>query len=187
MLRNQNNIVKDKTLPEFIQTFGGVHNSMSCYLSGLTLKAQLQDPNIDVKSLQFDQKTLEKAKANLKKHFKVVGFVDQFDETCIFLKKILGWNFSSFYVKKNVAKHRNLVDKISKETLSLIQEYNELDIELYGYAREIFEEMINQQGTSFTKDLDNFQVANQSGTNQLYFKIKSSYKRIAYRVYEKLC
>ena len=183
--RNQNNIVKNKTLEEFIQTFGGVHNSMSCYLSGVTLKAQLQDPNIDIKSEQFDRETLEKAKSNLKQHFKIVGFVDKFDETCILLKKILGWNFSSFYARKNVAKHRNYTKDISKDTLSLIKKFNELDIQLYDYAREIFEEMINQQGDAFAEELHNFKVANQSNINQFYFKLSSSYNRIVYRVYEK--
>jgi hypothetical protein len=185
LLRNQNSIVKNKTLQEFIQTYGGVHNSMSCYLSGLTLKAQLQDSSIDLKSKRFDQETLERAKANLKNHFKVVGFVDKFDETCILLKKKLGWNISSFYARKNVSKHRNLINDISKETLSLIHQFNELDIQLYDYAQEMFQEMINQQGDAFREDLSNFKLANQSGTNQLYFKMHSSYKRMTYKVYQK--
>jgi hypothetical protein len=123
LLRNQNNLVKNKTLPEFIQTYGGVHNSMSCYLSGLTLKSQLRDPSIDLKSQQFAQETLEIAKANLKQHFQVVGLVERFDETCILLRKILGWNLASFYVKKNVAKHRNLIAELPQDTLELIQKF----------------------------------------------------------------
>ena len=185
--RNQNNIVKDKTLREFVQTYGGVHNSMSCYLSGITFKTQLQNPSIYIKSKQFEQETLEKAKENLKNHFEVVGFIDRFDETCVLLKKILGWNFSSFYVKNNVSQRQNLVNNISKKTLNLIQEFNELDIQLYSYAQKIFAEMIEQQGASFIEDLYDFKLANQLGKNQFYFTIHSSYKRMAYRVYEKLC
>lgn len=186
LLRNQNIIVKDKTLSEFVQTFGGVHNSMTCYLSGLTLQAQLQDSSIDLKSQQFAQETLEKAKINLENHFKVVGFVDRFDETCILLKKILGWNIPAFYTRKNVAKNSNVTREISPETLSLIHKFNQLDIQLYSYAREKFEDAIAQQGTAFKEDLDNFKLAQRSSNNKLYFKINSSYKRMAYKVYEKL-
>ena len=186
LLRNQNVIVKNKTLTEFVQTFGGVHNSMTCYLSGLTLQAQLQDSNIDLKSQQFDIKTLEKAKANLQNYFKVVGFVDRFDETCILLKKILGWNIPSFYIKKNVAKNSDITRDISIETLSLIHEFNQLDISLYNYAREKFVETISQQGITFKEDLDSFKLSQQSNDNKLYLKIHLSCKRMAYKVYEKL-
>ncbi|MGL5942331.1 MAG: sulfotransferase family 2 domain-containing protein [Waterburya sp.] len=187
LLQKQNNLVKHKTLPEFIQTYGGVHNSMSCYLSGLTLKSQLQDSSINLNSQQFSHETLKIAKANLKQHFKLVGLVERFDETCILLRKILGWNLTSFYVKKNVTKHRNLIAELPQDTLELIYKFNELDIQLYAYAQEIFSEMIKQYGTNFTEDLEYFKVANQLGVNQLSFKVNSTYKRLAYRVYEKLC
>ena len=186
LLRNQNEIVKNKTLPEFIETFGGVHNSMTCYLSGLTLQAQLQGCDAKLKSQQFDQETLAKAKENLKNYFKVVGFVDRFDETCILLQKILGWNIPAFYVRKNVAKHPHATKEIPPETISLIHQYNELDLSLYNYAREIFTEMIQQQGDTFPEDLNKFKLAQRSSNNQLYFKIHSSYKRMTYKVYEKL-
>jgi Galactose-3-O-sulfotransferase len=186
LLRNQNNLVKDKSLEEFIQTFEGVHNSMTCYLSGLTLKAQLQDPSIELKSQQFAQETLEIAKANIKQHFQVVGLVERFDETCILLRKILGWNLASFYVKKNVAKHGNLIENLPQDTLNLIQKFNELDIQLYAYAQEIFAEMINQYGTNFAEDLEQFKLANLLGANQLSFKVNSAYKRLVYRVHAKL-
>lgn len=183
--RNQNEITKDKSLGEFIKTFGGAQNSMTCYLSGLTLKAQLQDPDVDIEALQFDQTTLEQAKANLESSFKVVGFVDRFDETCILLKQKLGWNFSSFYVRKNVA-NRNYLDEVSPTDLDLIHKYNELDIQLYSHAREIFERTIEEMGDRFNEELANFQLDNQSRKNRLYFHLQASYRRMAYRVYERL-
>ena len=185
LLRNQNKIVQNKTLLEFIQTYGGVHNSMTCYLSGLTLKAQVKEPNLNLEQQRFEPEILEQAKANLQKYFKVVGFVERFDETCILLKKILGWNISPFYIRKNVSKHQNWTQDIPKDTLNLIEKFNELDLQLYDYAQEMFEEMINQQGADFAEELQNFQTVNQSAINQLYFKIDSSYKRMAYRIYER--
>ena len=181
--RNQNAIVKDRTLQEFVRHFSGVHNSMTCYLSGLTLKAQLQEPGVDVKTLQFANHTLEQAQKNIARHFKVVGFLDRFDETCILLQRKLGWNFSS-YVRKNVAKRRNLIDGVSAKDLELIRQYNQLDLQLYADAREKFIEAIAAEGASFTRDLSRFQLKNQSKIDRLGFQIQTSYKRLAYRLYE---
>lgn len=183
--RTQNEIVRDKSLAEFIKTWGGAHNSMTCYLSGLTLKAQLQEPDVDLKSLQFERTILERAKANLERYFQVVGFVDRFDETCILLKQKLGWNFSSFYVRKNVA-NRNYLDEVDPADLDLIYKYNELDLELYSHARGMFEKTIADLGDRFEQDLANFQLDNQSPKNRLYFHLQASYRRMAYRVYERL-
>jgi hypothetical protein len=42
------------------------------------------------------------------------------------------------------------------EELEVIEEYNRLDIELYRYARSLFEELIAQQGPSFERELQAF-------------------------------
>ena len=186
LLRNKNKIVENKTLEDFIQTYGRVHNEMTCFLSGLTLKAQLQDPSIDVKAKQFDRETLEIAKNNLKKHYAVFGFVERFDETCILLKRILGWNISPLYVRKNVSKQQNWTDNLPKHTLNLIEKFNELDFQLYDYAQEMFEELINQQGTSFKREVEEFKQANQSSTAQLYSKVHCFYNRVEHRIYQEI-
>jgi hypothetical protein len=110
---------------------------------------------------------LERAKKNLQEHFAVVGLTERFDETLILLKRILGWR-NIFYTKLNVGMNRSKKkEDIPKETLSIIEKYNELDIELYRYAQERFEEQIRQQDSSFEKELREFR-----SLNKLYGNLK---------------
>ncbi len=187
LVRTRNNSVKEKTLKDFVQTYKGAQNSMTNYLSGVTLKSQLREPSIDREYYkQCSSETLELAKKNLREHFKVVGLVERFDETYLLLKKALGWNIPSCYVKNNVSRNRTLTKDVPKDTLSLIEELNEFDIQLYAYAKEIFEELVNRQGSSFEEELKEFKAANESNKAKLYFKINSSYKRVIYRIHKVL-
>lgn len=185
LLRTKSSLVENKSLEDFVRSYGGVHNSMSCYLSDVTLKAQLEHQNLNLKIKRFDNETLEIAKFNLKNHFKVFGLVERFNETCLLLEKNLGWKISPYYVKKNVSKRKRITDDIPKETLSLIEELNKLDICLYAYAKDLFEETIAQQKIYLSEEIEKFDTANQSTINKLYFTLHSSYKRAEYKIYEK--
>jgi hypothetical protein len=103
---------------------------------------------------------LESAKKNLQEHFLVFGITERFDETLILMKRALGWK-NPFYVKHNVTKDRPSKENVSRDILDLIKKYNELDIELYNYAKKMFEERISQQGDSFEKELSMFQHLNK--------------------------
>ncbi|MBE9190340.1 sulfotransferase family 2 domain-containing protein [Gloeocapsopsis crepidinum LEGE 06123] len=102
---------------------------------------------------------LEDAQKNIQEHFAVVGLTEKFDESLILLQKVLGWK-SLFYTKKNVAKNQQSKD-ISAADMTLIQQYNELDIELYNFAEKYVENKMNQYKDSFQKDLTAFKVLNQ--------------------------
>ena len=184
--KRESDLVKDKSLEDFVCSYRGVHNSMTCYLSGVTLKFQLRDPNLDLENARYSQETLALAKQNLKKHFKVVGLVEKFDETCILLKKNLGWNIPLNYARKNVSSKSKSTKEISQETLNLIHEYNSLDIQLYECAQEVFQELINQQGASFAEEVSRFKADNESNKAKLSFKLNSTYKRMAYKIHEVL-
>lgn len=111
---------------------------------------------------------LEIAKENLKKHFLVIGLAEYFDESVLLMKRTFGWRVplqlslkrmvsgvdSPFYEKTNVSVGRPRKEDLSSEDLAAVKKYNELDIQLYLYARELFQEQINQQGPSFTKELE---------------------------------
>ncbi len=100
------------------------------------------------------------AKENIDRHFAVVGFTEEFDKTLILLKQALGLR-ETFYAKRNQTKNRKAVDEIPQETLELIEKYNELDLELYNYAKAKFEEKIQSLGESFEKELREFQSLNE--------------------------
>ena len=184
--RKESELVKDKTLEDFVCTYKGVHNSMTCYLSGVTLDFQLRNPNLDLEHARYSQETLALAKQNLKQHFKVVGLVEKFDETCILLKKSLGWDIPFNYARKNVSAKSKSTQDIPQETINLIHQFNDLDIQLYECAKEVFEGLIKQQGTSFTQEVNEFQAANESSKAKLHFKLNSTYKRVAYKIHEVL-
>lgn len=182
--RTGNNYVQNLTLKEFIQTYGGARDNMTKYLSGEKLKIQLNDPNNEI-DYQCSSESLETAKSNLKKHFKIIGLAERFDESLIILKNKLGWKVP-LYDKNNVSKNRPSTKEVSKDTLNLIEKFNEFDIQLYEYAKEIFEELIAQQGSSFETEIQEFKEANESSKVKLYFRVHTFYNRVIHRTYKEL-
>src|ERR687883_2082574 len=94
------------------------------------------------------REVLEIAKKNLREHFAAVGLFDRFDESLLLFKKVLGWG-SIYYVRLNVTKDRPAKRQVPDEARRLVERYNEMDMELYEYARRRFEEAIREQGTEF--------------------------------------
>lgn len=102
---------------------------------------------------------LEIAKSNLR-DFAVVGLTERFDESLILLKRTLGWQNAPVYVKENVTADRPRKEVVPQDVLDLIKKHNELDIELYRYATELFENQIKKQDASFQIELKYFKQLN---------------------------
>jgi hypothetical protein len=102
---------------------------------------------------------LNMAKRNLAEYFAVVGITEEFDRSLILMKRILGWR-TPFYTKQNVSQHRLRKGDIPLETLRVIQDYNKLDIDLYRYAKELFDKQIRSQSRSFEGELQRFKKLN---------------------------
>jgi hypothetical protein len=109
---------------------------------------------------QCTTEMLESAKRNLEEYFAVVGLTEEFDATLILLKKAFGWRKLA-YVRQNVTPDRLKKSEISQVTLDAIAKVNLLDIELFRYARALFEEQVRRQGASFAQEVRDFQVANR--------------------------
>jgi Galactose-3-O-sulfotransferase len=99
------------------------------------------------------------AKKNLAKYFSIVGIAEEFDRSLMLMKRILGWS-NPFYTKQNVSRVRGCKEDLSPETLSIIEAYNALDIELYRYAKQVFEAEIRSRGKSFEREVQKFQRLN---------------------------
>jgi len=84
-----------------------------------------------------DRAALERAKQNLRNHF-VVGLTEEFDASLRLMSQRFGWKVKS-YTKKNVTRRKPRNDTLDTETLALLREANAFDIELYQFARELFE------------------------------------------------
>ncbi|OLS34054.1 sulfotransferase family 2 domain-containing protein [Bacillus sp. MRMR6] len=89
---------------------------------------------------------LEKAKENLKT-FKVVGITELFNESLFLIKKEYGWN-NIHYDKRNITKKRLRKQEVPASVIDLIKQYNQLDLELYEFAKQL----ISQKLTTLTVD-----------------------------------
>jgi hypothetical protein len=109
---------------------------------------------------------LEKAKQNLRNHFAVVGITEDFDRMLMLLKKKFDWR-NILYVKKRVTQNRPKPKQIDPETRRIIEAYNEIDLNLYQYAKQLLEEQISVQDSSFFEELKQFQKLNNSSYGKL--------------------
>jgi hypothetical protein len=103
---------------------------------------------------------LETAKRNLREHFAAVGLFTSFDESLLLFKRVLGWN-NIHYVRRNVTSARPEKRQVPREARALIEKYNAMDVELYEYARQRFEEAVKEQGAGFESELRKFRRKNR--------------------------
>lgn len=116
-------------------------------------------PNYGPVSVSHDD--LEIAKANLREHF-IIGLTERFDESLILLKRAFGWRtIDIVYRKQRVGRKRPPKDEISNETVKLIEAHNQLDIQLYEFAKQMFEERISQQDSSFKREVQILRLLNK--------------------------
>jgi hypothetical protein len=104
---------------------------------------------------------LQLARRNLREHFVVVGLTERFDESLILMKRRLGWNWI-WYTPRNVASSRPTRSEIPSSTIRLIERTNEKDVELYAFAKDLFEEQIREQGKGFQLTVKTYQLLNRA-------------------------
>jgi hypothetical protein len=102
---------------------------------------------------------LETAKRNLREYFSIVGLTERFDEMLIVLKRTFGWR-SVLYTRQNVATNRPAKDSVDRDTLRAIEHSNRFDLELYDYARSMFEEQLGRQPLDSEIELEAFKRVN---------------------------
>lgn len=122
---------------------------------------------------------LQRAKANIEKHYLLVGLFERFDETMILLKRALGWRIRDiFYQRLNVGDNRPPIEKVAGHIINSIERYNQLDFELYEYAKQLFEKRIAEQNSSFARELLLFRFC-----NKIYGRMKNGKQRIYHLVH----
>jgi competence ComEA-like helix-hairpin-helix protein len=97
-------------------------------------------------------KILARAKDNLRRHFSVVGLTERFDETVLLLKKKFDWD-EHLFIPKLVNKHRENIVAPTDQVLSEIAAMNQFDAELYRFAEEIFDELVQEMEGDFESEL----------------------------------
>jgi len=103
------------------------------------------------------EKHLHQAKSNLDRHFKFVGLTEQFDLSLLLLKRLCGWHWH-FYVPDNRAADDSIC--FSPAVLKEIRDLNRFDYELYRYAQERFERLVDSYGLSLKTELALFRSGN---------------------------
>jgi hypothetical protein len=160
----QHHLVKGKTLAEFVSSGTAHNNGQTRFIAGKYNSSDRGQP-INL---------LERAKNNLKENFTVVGLTERFDESLMLLKRQLGWVDMPFYVKQNKSKKPAQLT-ITEDTVTLIQNHNFFDVELYQYAQEIFEYQLSLLDNCFENDLNRFLLLNKiyQPIGQVYSKARS--------------
>lgn len=104
--------------------------------------------------------TLERAKGNLEQYFAVAGLVERFDETLVLLRRAAGWRMP-YYDKANVTPDRPPKSDISESTLATIRAHNKLDLELYDWAAQRFDEAGKAAGLPLKAEVAALRAANR--------------------------
>jgi hypothetical protein len=106
------------------------------------------------------KEVLKAAKKNLQENFAVVGLTERFDETLLLLKERFGWH-NIFYVRRNVSRDRPTTANLPAATRAVVEQYNQLDAELYRYVRMRFDEQVRHLGPAFARRVRSFQATNR--------------------------
>ena len=126
-----------------LETFVRDDLSRSCNVQTAFLGGLEVQHNLDGISLSLDLFTealLERAKANLHR-MGAFGLTERFDESLLLFRQVFGWKLMRlFYVRRRVGQLRRTTRQHPDHVLRLIRQYNELDLELYRYAKERFDE-----------------------------------------------
>jgi hypothetical protein len=113
------------------------YNHQTAFLGGLWAKHHLE--GLELTRVHFDRNLLEEAKRNLAAH-DVIGLTAHFDTTLLLLRRRYRWPaWRILYRPTNVGRNRRAAKPLSDRQLDAVRASNELDAELYEYAKELFE------------------------------------------------
>jgi hypothetical protein len=144
------------TLEDFLASgeFVSVDNGMTRFIAGKDLD--------EVPYGMCTGKTLELAKDHLARHFAAFGLTERYEESLILFKRSLGWERFPFFQKVNVHQQKPAHPVISAREQEALLLHNAYDLELYGFARMIFEDRISQMVASFADEVALFKHLNAS-------------------------
>ena len=113
---------------------------------------------------------LEQAKYNLKNTFLFFGLQERFMESLLLLAKKANLK-NLLHQKRNSLNYGAVNSPLSPGEVELVREYNRADLELYAYARELFDARVREEGEGFQKRLEEYRFLNkkfQTISNLLY-------------------
>lgn len=89
---------------------------------------------------QVTRSLLDEAKWNLEHGIACFGLMERFDQSLRCFEAAFGWDHRPVPEKKNVNRERPPLSEIDPAALEVIREANRFDVELYEFAKALFEE-----------------------------------------------
>lgn len=119
---------------------------------------------------------LRLAKEHMDHHFKFVGLTEQFDLSLMLMRHVCGWGWR-YYVPDNVAPYNEI--QVSPDVIEAMRKLNRFDLELYRYAQERFNRMVDLYGWNLQAELQAYRLGNHlhQGLHLLRRTIKQKLKR----------
>lgn len=122
-------------------------NQLVRYVSG-------REPEID------GQRALEEAKHNLTNNLVAFGLLERFDESLLLFQRRLHWARTPFYVSAKRNSGRPTIEELPEETIGIIQEHHQHDLEFYNFAKHKFETILEKEFEDFSGALRTFRRRN---------------------------
>jgi len=111
-----------------------------------------------------DESTLERAKANLRDSYKIIGFTEEFDASVLMMQKAFGWGQIYYHAINTGKRLKNKEDRpsLTSELIAEIEAACPLDMALHHYATELYEAQKDAYGREkLAADLAAFRRMNQ--------------------------
>jgi hypothetical protein len=112
-----------------------------------------------------NERTLDLAKENLLKSFSAIGISERFEESLVLFAELYGWQIP-FYENRKVSKTRPQIDP---KAVEMIREHNRLDIELYEFGKQLFEESLRKKEPAIRSGLDNLHRLSKPGSIESFY------------------
>jgi hypothetical protein len=104
---------------------------------------------------------LQRARQNLKEKFTAFGLTERFDESLLLFRHRLGWSRPPVYVSSNVNSKRPTVEDLPTSVIDSVRAKNELDLELYRFAAELFQSTLRSEYPDIEQDRERLEQMNR--------------------------
>ncbi|TVQ25881.1 MAG: hypothetical protein EA367_00565 [Leptolyngbya sp. DLM2.Bin15] len=162
--------VKRMTLQEFSESeeFVELDNAQSRRLVGRLQRQKGQGFQGSDKALSITNSSelLHEAKTILKGRISLFGIVEDYVRFLLMAQQLLRWR-DIYYTHQNVSKQKTDVTKVNQATLAVIRQRNQVDLALYNYAKQVFDERCTQLGIDQQR-VDQFNTLNGEYQNLVF-------------------
>ena len=92
-----------------------------------------------------ETEAIRESKRILKDCFSLFGLVERYSSFLLMLSKTIGWK-DLFYKNRNVSHKTITKSLLAEDSFELIESHNRIDLALYAYAKQLFDERLESLG-----------------------------------------